>query len=49
MIRSALLTVGLVLFGVLGPVSSVSGQGIITLAWDANPEPDIAGYVVEYG
>ena len=21
----------------------------ITLAWDANPEPDIAGYIVEYG
>src|SRR5258708_36585659 len=26
-----------------------ANAGTLTLAWDANTEPDIAGYVVEYG
>ena len=49
MTRLVLLITGLALFGILGPVSNVGAQGTITLAWDPNSEPDIAGYVVEYG
>ena len=26
-----------------------AGAAQITVAWDANPEPDVTGYIVEYG
>ena len=29
--------------------SSAHGRQGVTLAWDANPEPDIAGYILYYG
>lgn len=37
---------------IVGVFSHASGQGVpysITLEWDANPEPDIAGYIIRYG
>ncbi len=33
----------------LGSASAIDAQTVITLAWDANTEPDIAGYQVSYG
>src|SRR5262245_316522 len=29
--------------------ASAAEAASVTLAWNANPEPDIAGYVIEYG
>jgi hypothetical protein len=35
---------------VIMAISTTSASaGVVTLAWNANPEPDIAGYVVAYG
>jgi hypothetical protein len=33
----------------LGSASAIEAQTVITLAWDANTEPDLAGYQVSYG
>ena len=33
----------------LAGVASVQASEPVTLAWDANTEPDLAGYIVEYG
>ena len=33
----------------LASAPDASAQGTISLAWDQNPEHDIAGYIVEYG
>ena len=47
--RSVPATIALFLCLFLGSASEASAQGTITVAWDPNPEPDIAGYVIEYG
>jgi hypothetical protein len=33
----------------LGSASAIEAQTVVTLAWDANTEPDLAGYEVSYG
>jgi hypothetical protein len=38
-----------VLAVLLGSASAIEAQTVITLAWDANTEPDVAGYEVSYG
>ena len=38
-----------VLAVLLGTASAIEAQTPITLAWDPNTEPDIAGYEVSYG
>ena len=38
-----------VVAALLGSVSGIEAQTSITLAWDANTEPDVAGYAVSYG
>lgn len=38
-----------VLLAFLGTLSFAQAAWSVTLAWDANPEPDIAGYRVSYG
>ncbi len=38
-----------VLVVLLGSASAIEAQTVITLAWDANTEPDVAGYQVSYG
>src|SRR5688572_29845363 len=43
-----ILTICRVLAVMMIGVTSASA-GAVTLAWDANPEPNIAGYVVAYG
>lgn len=42
-----LIQIMAVLFGFMG-LTDLGAQGV-RLAWDPNPEPDIAGYVVHYG
>ena len=44
-----MVTVALSLCVFLGSALDAAAQGTITVAWNPNPEPDIAGYVVEYG
>jgi len=46
LLRQRLLTLGI--FSVLPLLVSHSAEGV-TLAWDPNPEPDIAGYMLYYG
>ncbi|MCX6545020.1 MAG: Ig domain-containing protein [Acidobacteria bacterium] len=46
---SRLLRALAVLVVMLGSASAAAAQTAITLAWDANTEPDIAGYEVSYG
>jgi hypothetical protein len=36
-------------FAALLLVSEVASAGVVTIAWDRNPEPDIAGYRISYG
>ena len=43
-IRSVLTAIALVLMA-----ATQASAANLTLAWDANPEPNIAGYVVEWG
>ena len=38
-----------VVAALLGSASAIEAQTSITLAWDANTEPDVAGYAVSYG
>jgi hypothetical protein len=33
----------------LAPYASVADAATVTIAWDKNPEPDVAGYTVHYG
>lgn len=44
-----LTSLSLILFATLAWVGICQGQSSIQIAWDANPEPDIAGYYVYLG
>ena len=50
-VRSLLIGLrGLAVVAVLlGSASAIEAQTVITLAWDANTEPNLAGYQVSYG
>ena len=47
--RRVLVSVCAVVSFALAGVASVHASEPVTLAWDANTEPDLAGYIVEYG
>ena len=47
--RRVLVCLCAVVSFVLADVVSVHASEPVTLAWDANTEPDLAGYIVEYG
>lgn len=44
-----LVRTGLLVLGVLLTATPALAQSSVTLAWDPNPEPDIAGYTVSWG
>jgi len=53
LLRQSIL-IGLRVFGAAGAITIGSAAqalagGTLTLTWDANPEPDVAGYIVFYG
>src|SRR4051812_16593763 len=39
----------LLILAIVTCASSVRATNSVTLAWDPNPEPDIAGYILYYG